>query len=308
MPSASFVWRFLVTLVALAIAVFVAWQLWVYYMDSPWTRDGRVRADIVSLAPDVSGPIVRVFVHDNQPVHSGEKLFQIDPSRFNLALEQANAALAQAAATKSKAQATLQNAEQNAARYAALSSNAASAVSRDDADTQSRVAQADYAAAQADYAAAQVNLNVAQLNLRRTTVRATVNGVVTNFSMRPGDYVVAGNPVIAIVDTDSLYVDGYFEETKLRHIQIGDKAEVQLLQGGPPIDGHVQGFAAGIADRERIAAPTLLADVNPTFTWVRLAARIPVRIAIDHVPAGTHLIAGMTATVTILPNKKRNQT
>ncbi|MGE4339970.1 MAG: HlyD family secretion protein [Pigmentiphaga sp.] len=144
-------------------------------------------------------------------------------------------------------------------------------------------------------------------NLQRTTVRATVNGVVTNFSMQPGDYAGTGTAVIAIVDTDSLYVDGYFEETKLHHIQVGDKAKVQLLQGGPAIDGHVQGFAAGIADGERIAAPTLLADVNPTFTWVRLAARIPVRIAIDHVPAGAHLVAGMTATVTILPDKKQSQ-
>lgn len=307
MKPVSFVPRILVTLVALAIAGLVAWQLWVYYMDSPWTRDGRVRADVVSLAPDVSGPVVQVFVHDNEPVHEGEKLFQIDPSRFNLALEQAKAALAQAQAAEAKAHATMLNAQQNAARYASLSNNAASAISRDDASTQSREAEAAYAAAQAATAAAQADLDVAQLNLHRTTVRATVNGVVTNFSMQPGDYVGTGTAVIAIVDTDSLYVDGYFEETKLHHIQIGDKAKVQLLQGGPAIDGHVQGFAAGIADGERIAAPTLLADVNPTFTWVRLAARIPVRIAIDHVPAGAHLVAGMTATVTILPDKKQSQ-
>ncbi len=303
MKPASFVYRFIVTLIALAIAGVIGWQLWVYYMESPWTRDGRVRADIVSLAPDVTGPVVQVFVRDNQFVHTGEPLFQIDPSRFNLALAQATAALAQAKASEEKAHATMLNAQANAARYAALSSNATSAISRDDASTQSLEAQAAYAAAQAAYAAAQSDLGVAELNLQRSTVHATVNGVVTNFSMQPGDYVSAGTAVIAIVDTDSLYVDGYFEETKLRHIQIGDKASVQLLQGGPAIQGHVQGFAAGIADNERIAAPTLLADVNPTFTWVRLAARIPVRIAIDNVPAGAHLVAGMTATVSITPNK-----
>jgi RND family efflux transporter MFP subunit len=305
MKLVPFAYRFVVTLAALAIAVVIGWQLWVYYMESPWTRDGRVRADVVSLAPDVTGPIVRVFVHDNQAVHTGEPLFQIDPSRFNLALEQAKAALAQAQASEAKAHATMLNAQENAARYAALSNSATSAVSRDDASTQSREAQAAYEAAQAEYEAAQADLDVAELNLQRTTVRATVNGTVTNFSMQPGDYVTAGTAVIAIVDTDSLYVDGYFEETKLHHIQVSDKASVQLLQGGPAIQGHVQGFAAGIADSERIAAPTLLADVNPTFTWVRLAARIPVRIAIDKVPAGTHLVAGMTATVSIAPEKSR---
>ncbi|MBU6449461.1 MAG: HlyD family secretion protein [Rhodospirillales bacterium] len=303
MKPISFIYRFIVTLGALILAGIIAWQLWIYYMESPWTRDGRVRADIVSLAPDVSGPIVQVLVHDNQFVHTGEALFQIDPARFNLALAQANAALAQATATEAKAHATMLNAEQNAERYAALSSNATSAISRDDASTQSLAAKAEYAAARAAYAAAQADLGVAQLNLQRTTVRSTVNGTITNFSMQPGDYVGAGSAVMAIVDTDSLYVDGYFEETKLRHIKLGDRAKVQLLQGGPAIEGHVQGFAAGIADSERIAAPTLLADVNPTFTWVRLAARIPVRIALGKIPAGVNLVAGMTCTVTILPEK-----
>lgn len=303
MKPVSLIYRFIVTLGALVLAGIVGWQLWIYYMESPWTRDGRVRADIVSLAPDVSGPVVKVFVHDNEFVHTGEPLFQIDPARFNLALAQVNAALAQAKASEAKAQATMQNAEQNAARYAALSANATSAIARDDASTQSRAAKAEYEAAQAAYAAAQADIGVAQLNLQRTTVRATVNGVLTNFSMQPGDYVAAGSAVMAIVDTDSLYVDGYFEETKLRHIQPGDKARVELLQGGPAIEGHVQGFAAGIADSERIAAPTLLADVNPTFTWVRLAARIPVRIVLDKIPTGVNLVAGMTCTVTILPKK-----
>lgn len=306
MKSANFVSRFLVTLVVVVLAGLVGWQLWIYYMADPWTRDGRVRADVVSLAPDVTGPVVQVFVQDNDFVHTGEPLFQIDPSRFNLAMAQAKAALAQAQAAQDKAKATMQNAQQNAARYAALSNNAASAISRDDASTQSRAAEAAYAQAQAATAAAQDNLDVAQLNLTRSTVRATVNGRVTNFSMRPGDYVAAGKPVIAIVDTDSFYVDGYFEETKLHHIQVGDKASVELLQGGPPILGHVQGFASGITDNERVAAPTLLADVNPTFTWVRLAARIPVRIAIDKVPAGLHLVAGLTATVSVQPEKRKN--
>jgi RND family efflux transporter MFP subunit len=287
MKPASFTLRFIVTLAVLAVASLVAWQLWVYYMEDPWTRDGRVRADTVELAPDVTGPVVQVFVQDNEPVHAGDPLFQVDPTRFILAIAQAKAAVA-------KAKAAMEDSERTASRYAALSNNAVSGLSRDETSSQAMEAQADYDQAQADLA-------VAQLNLTRTTVRATVNGIITNFSMRPGDYVSTGSPVLALVDTDSLYVDGYFEETKLRHIAVGDHAQINLLDGAPPISGHVSGLAAGITDAERIANPTLLADVNPTFTWVRLAQRVPVRIELDHVPAGTSLVAGMTCTVTIGP-------
>ncbi len=285
MNPASFTLRFLVTLGLVAIAGLVAWQLWIYYMHDPWTRDGKVRADTVQLAPDVSGPVVKVFVHDNEMVHTGEPLFQIDPVRFTLAIQQAQAAVM-------RTRAAMQDAQQTAQRYSALSNNAVSGLSRDETSSAAMEAQAEYDAAQA-------NAAVAALNLQRSTVRATVNGMVTNFSMRPGDFVSTGTPVMAIVDTDSLYVDGYFEETKLRQIAVGDPAQVTLLDGAPPISGHVEGIAAGIADADRSANPTLLADVNPTFTWVRLAQRVPVRIKLDHVPTGTELVAGMTCTVDI---------
>lgn len=290
MKSTSFLVRFCVTGFVFIIAAFIAWQLWSYYMNSPWTRDGRVRADTVSLASDVSGPIVTVFVHDDETVRVGEPLFQIDPSRFDLALDAAQASLARATAT-------MLNANQNAQRYKSISSSAASAMTRENAQSNAMEAKAAYDLAQAD-------LNIAKLNLKRSTVRATVNGQVTNFSMRPGDYVSAGTPVIAIVDTDSLYVDGYFEETKLRHISLGDQAKIRLMQGGPFIQGHVEGISAGIADAEVLRTTSLLANVNPTFTWVRLAARIPVRIKLDQIPKGLKLVAGMTCTVTIIPDKK----
>lgn len=285
MNAASFTLRFIVTLVLVFVAGLVAWQLWIYYMEDPWTRDGRVRADTVELAPDVSGPVVKVFVQDNQAVLVGDKLFQIDPARFTLAIRQAQAQVM-------KTRAAMQTAEQTASRYARLSNNAVSGQSRDETSSAAMEAGADYEQAQAAEA-------VAELNLQRTTVRATVNGIVTNFSMKPGDYVRAGTAVVAIIDTDSLYVDGYFEETKLRRIAVGDPAQVMLLDGGPKLTGHVAGLAAGISDAERSASPTLLANVNPTFTWVRLAQRVPVRIALDHVPKGTVLVAGMTCTVVI---------
>jgi multidrug resistance efflux pump len=288
MNNASFITRFLTTLIVLAVACVVAWQLWNYYMLAPWTRDGRVRADVVELAPDVSGPVVQLFVHDNEAVKTGAPLFQIDPERFTLAL-------AQAQAQADSAHAAMLDAQHTASRYNSLSNNATSAQARD-----SSAAQA--AEAQANYQLAQANLDIAKLNLTRSTVRATVNGTVTNFSMRPGDYVSTGTAVVAIVDTDSLYVDGYFEETKLRGIEPGDPAKVTLLQGGPAIQGHVTGLAAGIADAERFSNSTLLAGVTPTFTWVRLAARVPVRIALDKIPAGMKLVAGMTCTVAVTPS------
>jgi RND family efflux transporter MFP subunit len=281
----KFLPRLAVTLVVFAVAAVVAWQLWVYYMEDPWTRDGRVRADIAEVAPDVSGLVAQVYVTDNQAVRVGDPLFQIDPVRFNVALQQANAVVAKDAAA-------LDEAARDARRYDALSGNAVSSVTRDQSNTAVLEAQAELDQAKADQA-------TAMLNVQRATVRATVNGVITNFSMRPGDYVTTGNAVAALVDSDSLYVDGYFEETKLPRIAIGDPASVTLLGGGPAISGHVQSIDAGIADNERSESPNLLADVNPTFTWVRLAQRVPVRIAIDHVPAGTRLIAGLTATVEV---------
>jgi RND family efflux transporter MFP subunit len=288
MNNASFVTRFLATLVVLVVACVIGWQLWEYYMVAPWTRDGRVRADVVALAPDVSGPVVQVLVHDNEVVKIGDPLFVIDPARFTLAL-------AQAQADADRAHAAMQDAKSTASRYASLSANAASAQTRDSSNAQAAEAAANYQLAQA-------NLGIAQLNLTRSTVRATVNGTITNFSMQPGDYVSAGTPIVAIVDTDSLYVDGYFEETKLRGIAPGDAATITLLQGGAALSGHVAGLAAGIADAERIATnATLLADVTPTFTWVRLAARVPVRITLDKIPPGIHLVAGMTCTVSLTP-------
>jgi len=288
MTPASFTLRFLATLAVLLVAGLVGWQLWNYYMEEPWTRDGRVRADVVSLAPDVTGPVVQIFVHDNQVVHVGDKLFQIDPVRFTLALQQAQATVA-------RTHAAMVDAKSTAARYAAASANATSGLSRDQVSAAAEEAEAEYNLALAD-------LGIAQLNLHRSTVYATVNGMITNFSMRPGDYVTAGAPVLAIVDSDSLYVDAYLEETKMRGIGAGDAATIQLMQGGPAITGHVSGIAAGIADVERTpTSATLLADVNPTFTWVRLAARIPVRVELDRVPDGVRLVAGMTCTVSITP-------
>ena len=284
--------RLLVTGIAVAIAAVVAWQLWVYYMEEPWTRDGRVRADVVQVAPDVSGIVTEVAVHDNQQVARGDLLFHIDRDRdrYRLALAQADAAVA-------NRQANLAQANRDADRYRRLDVTAVAQAQREQAQS-----IADQAAAAVQQA--QADRDLAQLNLDRTEVRAPVNGIVTNLDLQVGDYVAAGHPVIAVVDTDSFHVDGYFEETKLGRIRKGDRATIYLIGAGPPLTGHVEGIASAIVDRERGTSADLLANVNPTFAWVRLAQRIPVRIAIDQVPPDVQLIAGRTATVVIEPAER----
>ena len=281
-----FLGRFSVTAITVAIAGVVGWQLWVYYLEDPWTRDGRVRADVVQVAADVSGLVTDVLVHDNQPVKKGEVLFRIDPARFQIALRDAQANV------DSKLAAT-QEAERETNRFSHLNSLSVS-------EEQQQQRGASYAEADAAYQQALASRDSAALNLARSQVEAPVNGFVTNFDMRPGDYVDAGHPLFALIDSDSFYVDGYFEETKLPRIKVGDPARVYLVGERAVIEGHVESIAGGIADRERQGSADLLANVNPTFSWVRLAQRVPVRIALDHVPDGVRLVTGRTATVVVL--------
>jgi multidrug resistance efflux pump len=278
-----------VTLAAVAVAAIVGWQLWTYYMLSPWTRDGTVRADVVQVAPDVSGLVAEVLVHDNEEVRRDQPLFRIDPIRFRLALQQAEAVVA-------GQDAKAQEAVREMKRFGELTNLEVSVEQR-----QQRTAVAIETGAAFQQAVA--DRDVARLNLERSEVRASVNGKITNFSMRPGDYVTAGRGLFALIDTDSLHVAGYFEETKLRHIRVGDPARVTLMGDQRWIDGHVQSIAGGVSDRERATGPDLLANVNPTFNWVRLARRIPVRIALDRVPPGVQVLVGRTATVQILPSR-----
>ncbi|CAA2137763.1 HlyD family secretion protein [Methylobacterium bullatum] len=277
--------RFAITLVTVAIAVVVSLALWDYYMEAPWTRDGRVRADVVDVTPDVSGLVTEVLVKDNQMVKRGDVLFRIDPERFTLALRQAEAMVEGKKASAEQAAADY-------VRYSKLSDAAAS---------QQRVelARATDLSAKASYDQATADRDLAKLNLSRSEVRASVNGRITNMELRPGAYVTTGKGVMALVDNDTLRVEGYFEETKLPRIHVGDKARIHLMGDEGVITGHVESFAGGIEDRERTAGASLLANVNPTFAWVRLAQRIPVRINLEEVPDQTRLVSGRTATVAI---------
>ena len=283
--------RVLVTLLVVALALLTGRQLWLYYMDAPWTRDGRVRADIVGIAPDVAGLVAEVLVADNAVVSRGQPLFRLDQARFKLALLQADAVVESRAAS-------LERARRDERRYDRLNEGIVSVQRQDQAHS-------DAATAEAAWHEAVAARDLARLNLERSEVRAPAAGTITNLTLRPGAYVSAGSPVMALVDAASLHVQGYFEETKLRHIRVDDPVEITLMGEPRPLTGHVQSIAGGIEDRERSAGSGLLANVNPTFSWVRLAQRVPVRIALDRVPDGLALIPGRTASVTVMPDGER---
>jgi RND family efflux transporter MFP subunit len=283
--SLSYLGRMAVTLAVIAVAVAAAVQLWNHYQRDPWTRDGRVRADVVQVAPDVSGLVTAVPVVNDQPVKRGDLLFVVDRDRYTLALRQAEAAVdAQRAALK--------EARQEAARNLGLGDLVAREV------LEQSQARADSAAAAYEQAVAA--RDVAVLNLRRTEVRAPVDGVLSDLTLRVGDYVSPGKAVLGLIDRNSFRVEGYFEETKLARLRIGQPVSVRIMGEPQALRGHIQSIAPGIEDRDRQSGANLLPSVNPTFSWVRLAQRVPVRIALDQVPPDLRLIAGRTATVSVV--------
>jgi multidrug resistance efflux pump len=280
-------WRVISTLVITAVGIFAGVQLWQRYMLTPWTRDGRVVANSVTIASEVSGRIVEIRVRENQSVKKGDILFRIDQSTYKAALDSAEASVA-------SLRATMDLQQSNAARAHKLTSLSISAQQLEDLDLQAKSAEANYQQALA------VREN-AKINLDRTTVSAPVNGYVTNLVVDEGDFADPGKAVLAVVDSDSFRVEAYLEETKLNFVQVGDSATVILMSGAPAIKGQVESIARGIGDTENPVGQNLLQNVNATFEWVRLAQRIPVRIKLVEVPNGTILSSGMTATVRIEP-------
>ena len=325
--------RFAITAAVIVVAAFVGHALWKHYMYSPWTRDGRVRAEIVRIAPDVAGIVTDVKVIDNQTVKKGDLLFVVDKARYVNALNQAQANLhaAEAAARASGASinaaaASAQQSRSNFEMYEAQSerrqkliNNVISAEDKANALAAANAAKAGWQAAQAStkqasaaqeqalaaVAQASVEVAAAQLNLDRTEVRAPVDGYVTNLDVRVGDYAATGSPRLALIDRHSFYIYGYFEETKLPNLRVGDPVTIRMLSGGVHLKGRITGVARGITDRDNPTGRDLLADVNPTFNWVRLAQRVPVRVHIDadHLPKGAVLAAGMTATLVVHPSQ-----
>jgi multidrug resistance efflux pump len=280
----------LITLATIAVAVVLGRAMWDAYMGAPWTRDGTVRAYVVTMAPEVSGRIVELPVADNQFVHKGDLLMVIDPTNYKIAVSLAEAAVQQA-------QVNAQNVEREAKRRQELTNLAVTVEEKQTYASNALVSEAQYQQAQA-------NLDQARVNLERTQIRSPVNGWVTNLLAQLGDYASIGTNVISLVDADSFWIDGYFEETNLEPIQVGDPASIKLMGYSQIVRGHVGSIARGINVANAQPNGQGLAQVNPIFTWVRLAQRIPVRIHIDQVPEGVALAAGMTATVQIDPRPR----
>ncbi|MDB5776014.1 MAG: hlyD secretion family protein [Herbaspirillum sp.] len=257
--------RFLITALLLLAALWIGKTAWDRYMQSPWTRDGRIKADVVNVSADVSGNVIDVAVRDNQLVHKGDVLFTIDRARYAEALAQAEAVLS------------------------ARKSEQAHRGKEADAVT----------AAEAQYQAALAARNIAKIDLERTVVRAPATGYVTNLDVFAGSFAAAGAPTLAIISSDTFYAVGYFEENKLSMMKQNDPVEITVLGDDKVMRGHIESMAHGITDRDANSGRELLADVNPTFNWVRLAQRVPVRIHIDQMPAGRVLIAGTTCTIVV---------
>jgi multidrug resistance efflux pump len=275
----------LITLCAVALAAPLSRAMWEAYMGAPWTRDGTVRAYVVTMAPEVGGRIVELPVADNQFVHKGDLLMVIDPTDYAIAVDQAEAAVAQA-------RANADNAAREARRRAQLTNLETS-------EEQKQTYASNAEAAEAIYQQAVANLAHARVDLQRTSIRSPVNGYVTNLLAQRGDYANVGQNKISVVDVDSFWVDGYFEETSVGSIHDGDPAEIKLMGYSRVVHGHVGGVARGINVANAQPDQAGLASVNPIFTWVRLAQRVPVRIHIDQVPDGVRLVQGMTATVEV---------
>ena len=276
-----------ITFVMLGLAATCGRAMWTIYMAAPWTRDGSVRTYVVALAPEVSGRIVELPVTDNQFVHKGDILLVIDPTDYKIALELAEAAVAQTLVAA-------ENAERQAQRRLKLSNLAVTV-------EEQQTFQSSAVAARAQYQQAIARRDLAKVNLERTTIRSPTNGWITNLLVRLGDYATVGHSAISIVDADSFWVDAYFEETNLASIHDGDPAMIKLMGYSHAVRGEVASVARAINVSNSQPDEQGLATVNPIFTWVRLAQRVPVRIKVKEIPDGVRLVAGMTATVQIDP-------
>jgi len=284
----------LITLITVAIAGALSFAMWGAYMASPWTRDATVRVYVVTMAPQVAGQIVQLPVSDNQFVRKGDLLMVIDPTNYKIAVKLAEASLDQAKA----------NAQDAVAEY----NRRKNLTSLSTSIEEKQIYEAKALSANAAVEQATANLDQARVNLARTEIRSPVNGYVTNLLAQLGNYANAGVNQLSIVNTDSYWIDGYFEETQLAAIREGDPVRIQLMGSSQILRGRVTSLSRGIEVPNAQPDAAGLAKVNPIFTWVRLAQRVPVRIHLDEDPKDVPLVAGMTATVEVEPNARRTAT
>jgi multidrug resistance efflux pump len=355
----------IVVLIAAGALAFKYWD----YLINPWTRDGQVRANVIQVAPRVSGPIVKLPIVDNQFVRAGDLLFEIDPRTYKANLDQAHAdydktlddlsalekqvdaakasvkqyqsAIAESQSTVKSALAQLTDAEAKFKRYRKLAAEGTVSQQRfEDIKAQYQIALANKERAdaalleanaallqtEANLAQAQANLGApgeenarlraakaardeAQLNLDFTRVKASVDGYVTNLELRLGSQAVANQPALALVDVNSFWVHGFFQETALKDMRKGNRAIITLMTyPDTPLEGYVDSLGWGIAQQDGSTGFELLPNVSPTFEWIRLAQRVPVRVHLTDVPDGIQLRVGTTASVLVMTGENQDGT
>ncbi|CBG91270.1 p-hydroxybenzoic acid efflux pump subunit AaeA [Citrobacter rodentium] len=283
--------RTAITLVLVILAFIAIFRAWVYYTESPWTRDARFSADVVAIAPDVSGLITHVEVHDNQLVKKDQVLFTIDQPRYKKALEEAEADVAYY-------QVLAQEKRQEASRRNRLG---VQAMSREEIDQANNVLQTVLH----QLAKAQATRDLAKLDLERTVIRAPADGWVTNLNVYTGEFITRGSTAVALVKKNSFYVLAYMEETKLEGVRPGYRAEITPLGSNTVLKGTVDSVAAGVTNASSTRDDKGMATIDSNLEWVRLAQRVPVRIRLDSQqenlwPAGT------TATVVVTGERDRD--
>ncbi|WP_139685103.1 HlyD family secretion protein [Vibrio tasmaniensis] len=282
--------RYLITLLLVVSASFVVYSYYQSYTSNPWTRDGQVSAYIVSITPRVTGQIIKIHVNDNSQVSKGDLLFEIDPSIYRAAYNKALATQKQALALLAKAK----NEEQRAANLEKRTPGAVPVLTLNNLSNAVETSSANVQLAKA-------NVEEAHLNLEFTKVYAPTNGYITNFNLRVGSQVVANSPVVALIDEDSFWIEGYFKETDLVGVYPDNTAFVTLMMHDKvQLKGHIQSIGFGIAKQDGSTGNDLLPNVNPNFQWIRLAQRIPIKVKLDMIPEDIQLRVGMTASIKII--------
>jgi len=282
--------KILLTLAILGAAGFFAYNKYREYIDNPWTRDGQVRTQVIQVTPRVNGMVTKIHVVDNQKVKTGDLLFEIDPSQYQVKLNQSEARLQR---TREAAKGTKIEFERVKGIYA----KDKGAVSQKDLVRN----ETNYYKSLADIDSSEEAVNTAKLNLSYTKVFAEVDGYVSNINFQIGSNASANKPILALVDENSYWVFGFFREDSIPEVEVGDTAMVTLLAyPDTPLSGKVESIAWGIAHSDGNPGNNLLPSVKPVFQWIRLAQRIPVRIKLDALPENVKLRFGLTASVMVL--------
>lgn len=284
--------RIAITLLLVIIAAVAIFRTWVYYTESPWTRDAKFTADVVAISPDVSGLLTEVRVRDNQLVKQGDTLFIVDRPRYQQALDEAQADV-------DYYQALVAEKRREAGRRLRLGTSAMSQEAIDQASNDSTTVGHQLAKATAAR-------DLSRIDLERTTVRAPAEGWITNLNVHVGEFITRGTVVVALVKHNSFYLLAYMEETKLEGVRPGYRVEITPLGSNRIFYGTVDSIAAGVTNSSSSADSKGMATVDSNLEWVRLAQRVPVKIRLDRQQEDLYP-AGTTATVVITGSKDRDR-